>query len=499
VAQTQALLQARRRRDLLPVLGVAVGVLVFHVALSGRYGFHRDELYYVAAGRHPALGYVDQPPLVPLLVRAITGVMGAHLWPLRAVAGAVHAVVVVLAALIARELGGRWQALVLAAVATATLPLFVASGSLFQTVVFDQMWWALALLLVVRLLNGADARWWLAVGAIFGLGLETKWTIALLGIGLAAGMAAVPEARRHLRTPWLWAGCAVALALWVPTLVWQALNDWPTLDFARNNNERVRADESRLGFVLLQVAFVGPLALPLVGSGLIWLWRSQRWRVLAIAIATVAAVLLVIGGKAYYLGPLYVVGVAAGAVAAEGWVSGSPRRWRVAVGALVVNGLVPLAALAPVAPVGVYADLFQDISGELAEEVGWPEMVDLVAAVVGVLPADEQAGVRVVTASYGEAAAIDLYGPARGLPPGTALSAHNSYADWWPDGEPSGTFLTVRYPRRVLEPYCDAIGPVAIVVNRDKVDNEMAGTPILVCRGLRVTPAELREALRHFE
>jgi hypothetical protein len=119
--------------------------------------------------------------------------------------------------------------------------------------------------------------------------------------------------------------------------------------------------------------------------------------------------------------------------------------------------------------------------------------------VVDVLPDDEQAGVRVVTASYGEAAAIDFYGPARGLPPGTALSAHNSYVDWWPDDEPAGTIVTVRYPRRALEPYCDPIGPVAVVGNRDDLDNQLAGAPLFVCRGLRVSPAELRDALRHFE
>ncbi len=499
MAHTSTVRQSERGREVLPVLGVAAAVFVLHLVLSGRYGFHRDELYYVAAGRHPALGYVDQPPVVPLLARVVTEVAGEHLWPLRTVAGAVHAGVVVLTAVLARELGGGRRAIVLAAVATATMPLLLASGSLFQTVVFDQLWWTAALVLVVRLLRGADPRWWLAVGAVVGVGLETKWTIGLLALGLGAGIVAVPAARSHLRSRWLWAGCALALALWLPNLVWQALNDWPTLEFIRNSNDGVGDEEGRLGFVFLQVAYVGPLALPLAGAGLVWLWRSPPWRVLAVAAATVAAVLLAVGGKAYYLGPLYVLAIAAGCVAAEGWLAAEPQRWRLAVGAMVVNGLVPLAALAPVAPVGVYADLFRDINGELAEEVGWPEMVDLVAAVVDVLPADEQAGIRVVTATYGEAAAIDLYGPARGLPPGTALSAHNSYADWWPDGEPAGTFLIVRYPRRAIEPYCDAIGPVAVVVNPERVDNEVAGAPILVCRGLRVSPEALRDALRHLE
>ena len=489
------------RSDLLVPLVIAGAVLVFHAALSGRYGFHRDELYYLAAGRRPALGYVDQPPLVPLLAKAITAVAGNHLWPLRLAAGAVHAAVVMLAAIIARELGGGGRAMALAALATATAPLFVATGGMYQTVVFDQLWWAVAILLVIRLLaDRADPRWWLAVGVAFGLGLQTKWTVALLGLGLAAGLATTPAGRRHLRSPWLAGGVAVALALWLPNLVWQGLNGWPTLEFSRNNNANVRDEDGRLGFVVQQIGLIGPLALPLAAAGLVWLWRRAPWRILAVTVAAVALVLLVVGGKAYYLGPTYVLAFAAGSVAAERWAGAEPGRWHAAVGALAVNGLIPLAAVAPVAPIDAYAAAFHDLNDELGEQVGWPEMVDQVARVATVLPADEQADLRVVTASYGEAAAIDFYGPARGLPLGTALSAHNSYAVWWPeDGSPRGAVLFVRYPRVTVERYCDALGPVAIVSNPWEVPNEVAGAPMLVCHRLRVSPATLRDSLRHYE
>ncbi len=491
------------RRDLLPVVAVAGGVFALHAVLSGRYGFHRGELYYLAAGRHPALGYVDQPPLVPLLARAIGAVAGDHLWPLRLVAGLVHAAIVVLAGLIARELGGGRRALVLAAVATATAPLFVATGGMLQTVVLDQLWWGLALLLVVRVLGGADPRWWLAAGTVVGVGLQTKWTMALLAIGLAVGLVAVPSARHHLRSPWLWGGVAVALALWTPNLVWQALNGWPTLEFTRNNNAEVRGEEGRVGFVVQQLVLAGPVALPLAGAGAAWLWRRAPWRALAVAMAVVAAVLLAVGGKAYYLGPMYIPAFAAGGVAAEGWVAAAAAsvwRWPSSWRALAIGGLIALPAVAPIAPAGVYADVFHDLNDELGEQVGWPETVDQVARVVTVLPADERADLRVVTASYGEAAAVDLYGPARGLPRGTALSAHNSYVDWWPDDEPAGAVVFVRYPRDRIEPYCDdVLGPVVVVSNRAGVPNQVAGAPILVCHRLRVPPAELRDELRHFE
>jgi hypothetical protein len=490
-----------RTRLAAPVTLVAAAVFAFHAILSGRYGFHRDELYYLAAARHPTLGYVDQPPGVPLIARLLGTLAGDHLWTLRVVAGAVHAGLVLLTGRLARDLGGGRRAVLLAATATATAPLFLAAGSLFQTVVFDQLAWTLVWLLVVRLLAGADPRWWLAVGAAVGVGFEFKWTIALLVAGLAVGLAAVPEARRHLRSLWLWAGIAVALALAIPNLVWEALNHWPTLEFTRHNAAEVRAEDGRLAYVAEQVALAGPVGLALAGAGLVWLWRRPPWRVLAVAVAAVALVLLVAGGKSYYLGPAYPLAFAAGGVAAEPWIAGAEdpaRRWRLTLGGLALATVVALPAVAPVAPVDVYVSAFQ--TGEdLGEELGWPEMVDQVAAVVRILPAAERPGVRVVTASYGEAAAIDQYGPARGLPSGTALSAHNSYADWWPDGEPAGAIVTVRYPRHVVERYCDVLGPVAVVSNPWDVPNEVDRAPILVCHHLRVSPAELRAALLHKE
>jgi 4-amino-4-deoxy-L-arabinose transferase-like glycosyltransferase len=488
------------RGDLLPAVLVAAAVVVAHAALSGRYGFHRDELYYVEAGRHPAAGYVDQPPLVPLLARALDALGGGRLWPLRVAAGLTHAATVVAAGLLARRFGGGRWAVGLAAFATAAAPLFVVTGGLFQTVVLDQFWSAVVVLLVARILAGGDPRLWLGVGAVAGVGMQTKWTMALLGVGLAVGAAVVHAARRRLLTPWCLAGAAVALVLWLPNLVWQVAHDWPTLEFTRNNNARVRDEDGRLGFVLQQLLLVGPFAVPLAAAGLVWLARRPPWRAFAVAVGVIAALLLAVGGKAYYLGPTYVIAFAAGAVAAETWVRrGTPeaarRRARLAIGALVINLLVPLAFLSPIAPPDSFAT---EANAELGEQVGWPDMVDQVAAVVNTLPAEEREDVRVVTASYGEAAAIDRYGPSRGIPRGTALSAHNSYATWWPDDEPAGAVVFVRYRRETVEPFCTAFGPVATVSNPQHVENEVAGSPIVVCHELSVPPDALRDDLRHY-
>lgn len=486
------------RAGLGPALAVAGLTLVVHLGLSGRYGFHRDELYYLTAGRHPAAGYVDQPPFVPLVARAVTAVAGERLWPLRAVAGLAHAALVVVAGMLARDLGGKRWAVGVAAVATAVAPVFVATGGMFQTVVFDQLWWALIVLLVIRLLRGGDRRLWLAVGALVGLGLQTKWTVALLGIGLAVGCTVVPEARARLRGPWPWLGVALAALLWAPNLVWQALNGWPTLEFTEHNNETVQAEQGRAGFVAEQFLLMSPVAVPLVAAGLVWTWRRRPWRALAAAVIAMFVILLVAGGKSYYLAPAYVLLFAAGAVAAEPW-AGSPRRRRAVPVALVVGGLVPLPAVAPVLAERAYVDTFYDLNDEMGEQLGWPQLADQVAAVYLALPAGERADARILTSSYGEAAALDLYGPSRGIPRGVTLSAHNSYVDWWPDGEPAGTVIVVRYRTGALAPHCGAIERVATITNPWDAPNQVAGTPISVCRRLRTPPGELRDALRHFE
>jgi hypothetical protein len=488
---------ARRGGDLRPALLLGLVVVAVHVAVSGRYGYHRDELYYVVGGQHPAAGYVDHPPVVPLLARLVTAVVGDHLWPLRLVAGAAHAAVVVVTGLLARELGGRRWAIGAAALFASTAPFLVAVGSLFQTVILEQLLASLVLLLLVRLLKGGDERWWLAVGGLLGLALETKWTIGLLVACLAAGFVILQPLRSHLRSAWLWGGALVAVLVWSPNLLWQAANGWPTLEFASNNNSNVQDDGGRVMFVVEQVLLPGPLAVPVLVAGLVWLWRNPPWRVFALATGLLLGGLLVVGGKSYYVALVYPVVFAAGAVSAEGWATTARRRGLV-IGALA-SGLVVLPAMAPVAPQAVYRDVFHAVNEEMGEQFGWPELADQVAAAYADLPSDERAGARIVTASYGEAAALDLYGPARGIPEGAVLSGHNSYHHWWPDGEPSGVVIFVRYPPGAVARHCGEVEQVGTVTNDWGMDNEVAGSPIVLCRDLRSAPENLREGLRHYE
>jgi 4-amino-4-deoxy-L-arabinose transferase-like glycosyltransferase len=205
----------------LPVLGLVAVKVAGSMVFAGRYGWFRDELYYLASARHPQLGYVDYPPVTPMVARLVQVVAPESLVALRLTGVVAGALVVVLAALIARELDGGPRAQALAALAVVISPLFLAGNLIFGTVDLDQLDWALLLWLVARLLAGREPRLWLLAGLVLGFGLETKYTVAGLALALAAGLLLTP-ARRHLATRWPWLGAALAAVLLVPNLWWQA-------------------------------------------------------------------------------------------------------------------------------------------------------------------------------------------------------------------------------------------------------------------------------------
>ncbi len=251
-----------------PVLLVAAAVLLVLLALAPAYGFHRDELYFIVAGQHPAWGYDDQPPLTPLLSAGAVALVGLEPWAVRVLPAIVVALIVVLTAAMARELGGTRRAQVLAAVVLAASG-FLAAGHLGVTATYDLLAWALALWLTARLLRGADPRWWLAVGLVAGVGLLNKHLVLFLAGGLAVGL--LVHRRDLLRSPWPWAGAAIALLLWAPNLAWQVANGLPQLEMAR----RIGGDggDERAMVIVELLLLVGPLLFPVT---LIGLWRLLR-------------------------------------------------------------------------------------------------------------------------------------------------------------------------------------------------------------------------------
>lgn len=413
-----------------PVLLVAGLMLAMLLAVSSAYGFHPDEMYYVVAGRHPAFGYVDQPPLTPLLSAASVGVLGVSPTAVRVLPAVEMTLVVVLVALIARDLGGSRRAQLLAAI-TAALSGYLGAGHLDTTTELDLLAWALILWLIVRLLAGADRRLWLAVGVTAGIALENKDTLLFLGAGLAVGLVL---ARRWdvVRSVWPWAAIGIALLLWAPNLAWQATNGWPQIAMA----SRIAgyAADNRAQVVPLLWLFTGPLLFPVTAAGLAWVLRARDaapWRAIGLAGPVALGLVLVTGGKAYYAIGSVAVFMAAGSIVVDRWLGHGHAHLKgasFAVAAAVSGALVAYLTL-PILPVATYAaSSLPSAVPDTANEVGWPEFVSTVEGVVAALPADQRARAVILTNDYSEASPLVLLG--EGVPP--VYSGHNAYWEWGP-------------------------------------------------------------------
>ncbi len=469
---------ARRARSaVLPVLAVAGAKLAFQLSVAGRYGWHRDELYYVDAGRHLSLGYVDFPPVTPLLSRLATAAFGDSLVGLRSLAALAGAAAVVVVALLARELGGGRGAQILAAVLAATSPVLLGADALFQTVPFDQLAWAVIALLAVRALRDGSRARWVALGIAAGVALETKYTVAGLLVGLGVGLVATASGRRHLRTAGPWLAGAVALLLLAPNLWWQSRHGWASVDFFTGGEGYEPGETSPVQYLGELLLIVGPATLVLCGAGLRRLGRDRRWSPLAVAAVVVVVGFLATGGKSYYAAPVALLLYAAGAVVAVGWRWG---RWAVAGGALgtiVVAGayMLPLADERSMVDRGLYEQ-----REDYAEQLGWPELAAEVTAAAGTLTPLERASAAVLAGNYGEAGAIGRFG-GEDLPP--VVSGHVSWRYWVDDDALAArTLVVVGYPRSWLEPRCASLDRVGTVTNGAGVPNEEAGGPVFRCR-----------------
>jgi 4-amino-4-deoxy-L-arabinose transferase-like glycosyltransferase len=466
------------RFPVVAVLALAAAKTALQLAVAGRYGWHRDELYYVDAGRHLDLGYVDFPPVTPLLSRVATAVFGDSLVGLRSLSALAGAAVVVVVALLARELGGGRGAQVLAAFLGATCPALLGADAMFQTVPFDQLAWAVIALLAVRALRDGTRGRWLAVGLAAGVALQTKYTVVLLLAGLAVGLVVTPSGRRHLRTPGPWLAGALALLVLAPNLWWQVRHGWPSVDFF-NGGEGYEPGETGPGqYAGELLLLVGPAFLVLCVAGWRLLARDRRWSPLAVAAGVVVVGFLVTGGKSYYAAPIAFLLYAAGAVAASRWRR--PARWSV-VGGSLVTLLVAGPFILPVAGERSMVDReIYELREDYAEQVGWPELAAVVASAVRALPAEERSAAAVLTGNYGEAGAVERFGD-EDMPP--VVSAHVSSRYWVTDEDRSArTLVVVGYPRSWLAPRCADLAQVGTVTNVAGVPNEEAGRPVFRCR-----------------
>ncbi len=486
---------SRWSSDRLIVAGLALGVLVLHLATNGLYGFQRDELYYLDSARHLAWGYVDYPPLTPAIARLSLLIFGPSIWGLRLWPSLTGAVMIALTSQIAGELGGGRSARILAAIGASASPVLLGANWLFETVTFDQLTWLLCIWLVARLVRTADRRLWLYLGAAAGLGLETKYTILALLTGLAIAIAVTPL-RRHLRTPWPWLGLAVAMLIVLPNLVWQIGNGWPSLAYTFNHHAAQSGDFGPLTFLSDQLPLIGPLAIPLWLVGWYWLF-ARNGRALGVT-ALVAFVIFLLLGKGYYIGPLHPLLLAAGACAIEHWRRPQTRWLRpLTAVALALQAIVLLPIAMPLLPEAVMArSALPSIRTDFADTVGWPDLVHQVAAVYDRLPPSQRSTTVILTDNYGEAGAIDTYGPELGLP--SAVSGELTYYYWKPV-RINGPVIAVGLDVAFLSTLFDRCSAVGTVSNSYGLHNQEFGNPISVCAQPRLPLAQLWRRLKSFQ
>jgi hypothetical protein len=466
-----------------PVLGIAALVSLVLLALSGRYGYHRDELYFLACGRHLAWGYPDQPPLTPLLARLMSDIDSTSLVVLRLPSDLAAAVVVVMTGVTTRELGGRRAEQALACGVMAVSGLLLASSHLLSTTTFDDPLWAVFIWVVLRILRTGQQRLWVVAGLVAGINVFDSDLIAMLAAALAVGVL-VAGPRRVFTTPWVYLGALIAGLLWTPYLVWQASHGWPELSVAHSIASGGSGTSApRWQLLPFQVLLVAPWLTPVWVAGLVALWRRPglRWcRSFGVAWLALLVIVTVTGGKPYYLGGLYPLLIGAGAQSTISWVRrrrSVQRMWLLRAGfVLSAPGLLITLPILPVA--SLHRTPIVDINYDAGETVGWPGYVRQIAAVYMSLPVGSQAGAAVLTSNYGEAGAVDRYGSPLGLP--SAFCGQNAYWLWGPPPSSVTTVVAVGLDVSTLHQDFRSVRLAAQLHNGYDVDDDEQDTAVYV-------------------
>lgn len=473
---------------------IAVVFVIAHFATNSAYGYHRDELATLDDAMHMEWGFVAYPPLSPAVGRAEMVLFGVSTFAVRVIPTLALAFVVFLAGLIARELGGSRKAQVLAALAVSMVPIVSVETNVLQYVSFDYFFGVLLTYFVLRLLKSGDPRWWVAIGAVIGLGMMNKYTMAFFVVGLAVGVFLTP-ARRLLLNRWLFIGVVLSLLIFLPNLVWQVRHDFISLTFLKHIHVRDVGEGRTKGF-LPEQTFVctNILMLPLVLMGL-WFYFTEigrKFRLLGWMFVGTLVLFVIAQGRSYYMGPLYPMALAAGAVIWERWVSRHSRGGNFAIQSvtwlLVAAGSITTFALfTPIAPVN--SAIFKataKVQQNYVEEIGWTDLVQNVARVYDSIPGDERARTGIMVGNYGEAGAIDIYGAKYGLPP--AISGTNSlWYRTYPKTEPQ-TVIVVGWDADDVHRLFQSCELAAHNTNPYGVKNEESEDHpnIFLCRQMRI-------------
>ena len=465
----------------LALVSLGAVTMITHAFTGAGFGFHGDELQFMDDARHLAWGYVAYPPLTAFFARLSLDLFGTSIAGFRFFASLAQAVAIILTGLMAREMGGGVRAQVLAG--AAQVPYALGAGALMVYNSFDNICWILAAWFVIKLLQSEDARWWVAVGAAAGFGMMAKYAMAFFAAAVVAGFL-VSDARRYLANRWLWAGCAVALLIWVPNLLWEARHYFVSFDFLRSIHARDVSQGRTQSFLPDQITHT---IAALWIAGLFFCLKSdsgKRFRAVGWMYVILFAAFLLARGNGYYLAAAYPMLYAAGSVQWERRLASRPtlqqRLWRVTWAVVAAASVIAAVVALPLGP--PRSLLWKLRMPELRDEVGWEDLVATVARVRDSIPLGDRGHLAVLTTSYAVAGAVDLYGGRYGLP--TAISRINSFGDRGYGDPAPETVIAIGFSREFLESRFASCQPAAQIRNRYGIVNRSYLQGVFVCRGL---------------
>lgn len=475
--------------------GAAAFLIAVHLATNNILGFHIDELYYMASGRHPAFGYVDFPPIVPLLARLETALLGVTPWTLRVLPALVGGVNVILCGAYVRKLGGSLRLQALALLIGITEPVFLGTW-LFQTVVFDQLAWMLSLYAFLCLINDHRPRHWILLGTMLGIGLEVKYLILPLALGIAVAVLLTPSLRQDLRSRYPWIAGALTLLIWSPNVVWQIANGFPTLTYISNHQGSIQSGGGVVDYLVFFLLLLLLLA-PLWVAGVITLFRTPKLRPIGIACAVPLVVYLFVG-KFYYPAPTLPITMAAGLVALS-HVGRRTLRTALAVGvvtASLLDGVALLKITVPLTPADRLHATGLDIQQtDFAATVGWEAITQQMTEMYAALSTSERATTVIVSSDYGVTGALDVYGNPKLLP--QSFSPQLSDFFWLPAHLAATDALMAGYAPSDVQWMCTSANIVGHLTVPYQVVNLEQGSPVTFCR-LRAPLPTLWGGLRNF-
>ena len=459
----------------------AIATFVLHIAVAGSYGYQRDELYFMHCARHLAWGYVDQPPLIAVIAKVAVFLFGDSLYGIRLLPAVAAAATVVVTGRIARRLGGGPFAQTIAMLGIALAPFYLAIGNLLTMNAFEPLLWIGAAYLFFKANDNDRPLTWAALGTVAGLGLINKYsTFFFLGSCVVA-IVLSPE-RRSLARPGFALAVAIAFALVAPTLVWQAAHGWPQLEVLRNAADYKNVVVGPLTFYAQQILMMSPLTAPIWIAGLwslLFAPGGRRFRWYGYAYVILSITYLVLGAKVYYLAPIYPVLFAAGAQFIEARVGSFRPVVAIYPALLLLGGLAIAPEAFPILPLPLFLKYenvldFRSIKMEnhpvgvvpqhFADMLGWHRLVATLAVAYDGLPPQERREATILTRDYGQASAVDFFGPRYHLP--EAISGHNNFFIEGPGAASGRVVLAIGLPAAMLRGEFRSVAAVGVYRDR---------------------------------